>query len=125
MRAIQRRTYVQGREGDFFRRVGRELLWPVRRWTPYRKLHVVEGIAAGHITEAEAMAAHGISAEELGTWKRRARGGSAALAEDAFLVDRIAREDRARQLAAKIVRPSRPLRHRRHGGLNTQAAVFL
>ena len=107
MRAIQRRTYGQGLEGDLFRRIGRELLCPVHRWTPYRKLHVIEGIAAGYVTEAEAMAPHGISEEELGTWKRRARGGSAALAEDAFLVDRIARENRARQLAAEIVRPSR------------------
>ena len=101
------RKYVRGGHGDDCRRIGRELLQPVGRWTPHRKLHLLEGIAAGHITRAEAMAAHGISAEEIGTWMRRAVGGPRSLAEDACEFDPVARRDRAQQLADEIVQVPR------------------
>lgn len=46
------------------------LLQPVRCWTPARKARLLFAIADGLLTEAEARAAHGISAAEINEWCR-------------------------------------------------------
>lgn len=41
------------------------------RWTSARKEEVVRAIHQGERTEADAMREHGLSHEELASWKRR------------------------------------------------------
>lgn len=49
-------------------------------WTASRKAEVVVAIRKGELTREAAMAAHGISAEELDTWiERHAAHGEAGL----------------------------------------------
>lgn len=42
----------------------------VERWTSRRKMEVIELVGDGHMTRAEALAAHGISEEEFASWER-------------------------------------------------------
>lgn len=44
---------------------------PVQRWTPKRKEDLLEAIHGGEITAQEACEAHGISREEMTSWRRR------------------------------------------------------
>jgi hypothetical protein len=46
----------------------RLVLTPVRRWTANRKLHLCMAIRGGVITQAEAIAAHKLSVDELVAW---------------------------------------------------------
>ena len=46
----------------------REALAPVAHWTAYRKLMLLTAIRRNVVSRAEAMAAHGISGEELAAW---------------------------------------------------------
>lgn len=39
-----------------------------RRWTPYRKLALIDQITWGKLTKAKAIALHGLSKEELDAW---------------------------------------------------------
>jgi arsenate reductase-like glutaredoxin family protein len=50
------------------------------RWTPHRKMAVVDDILAAKITPPEACAKHGLSREELAEWMAAyGRGGTKAL----------------------------------------------
>lgn len=44
-------------------------------YTPQRKAEILDAIARGRVTEAEAMAEHQISAEELAEWRERMKLG--------------------------------------------------
>lgn len=46
-----------------------EMLKPVGRWTCGLKACFVRAIAIGHLTEAEVMEAHKVSADELRIWR--------------------------------------------------------
>ncbi len=53
---------------------------PNGRWSPLRKFDLCAAIRRGEVTRDAAIAAHGLSAEELDDWlERQARGGVAAL----------------------------------------------
>lgn len=53
-----------------------EMLKPVSRWTCGLKASFLHAIAIGHLTEAEVMTAHKVSADELACWRECvARGG--------------------------------------------------
>ena len=46
-------------------------LKPIRRWTDRRKAEVLGAIAAGRVTEAEAIATYGLYSAELNRWRER------------------------------------------------------
>ncbi len=46
----------------------RLVLAPVGRWTPHRKLRLCMALRGAVISHAEAIAAHGLSADELALW---------------------------------------------------------
>lgn len=50
----------------------KEALQLVSRWTATRKAQVLRAVAAGVVTQAEIMDAHGIDAEEWANWSRGA-----------------------------------------------------
>ncbi len=44
---------------------------PFTRWTPSRKQDLLDDLYRGIITELDAQVLHGVSAEELASWRRR------------------------------------------------------
>ncbi|MCW6512401.1 DUF1153 domain-containing protein [Lichenifustis flavocetrariae] len=50
-----------------------QITWlkPIRRWTDRRKAEVLGAIAAGRVTEAEAIATYGLYVAELNRWRER------------------------------------------------------
>ena len=59
----------------------RKALTPVQRWTPERKAAVVLAMRSGEVSADELIAAHGLTAEELGCWNLRHHAhGEAGLA---------------------------------------------
>jgi transposase-like protein len=47
------------------------LIYRDEHWTPKRKEELLLAIAAGSVTEAAALAEHGLTPEELDEWRRR------------------------------------------------------
>ena len=52
-----------------------DLLAPVKRWYPHRKLKIAEGVRCGVISIGEASRTHNIAPEELTRWCDAARRG--------------------------------------------------